>query len=111
MKKTPDPIWHVYIIRNESLEKFNVFQSVSFLEGLKKCFKKYKNDIEKLKQKIESCAIYSFWSKYEYEILISSEKSEDKKSKIDVYNQLLLNWDAFVEYTLKHKAFFLRRNT
>ena len=113
MKKTPDPIWYVYIIRDRCLQKFNVFQSYSFLEGLKSSFKKYKNDIEKLKQEIERCAKYSFWSKYEYEISISPLYYDNEKdsSKVDVYSQLSLNWNVFVEYVLKHKAFFLRRTT
>ena len=39
-----------------------------------------------------------FWSKCEWEIVIKAWASGEAKEKIDVYNQVLNNWDAFKEY-------------
>ena len=116
--KCPDPEWYVYCesFNNKTIEKYNVFQSYNFSEGCKKSFKQYSKDkdLEKLKNEIESWARYSFWSKSEYEVIVTSwppkpENWNFKDIKIDIYDQLTLNWDSFLQYTLDHKAFFLRR--
>ena len=114
--KCPDPEWYVYCenFNGKTIEKFNVFHSYNFLNGCKKAFKKYSKDIEKLKEEIRTWAMYSFWSKSEYEVIITAwppmpEEWNFKDIKIDIYDQLMLNWDSFVQYTLDHKAFFLRR--
>lgn len=113
--KCPDPEWYVYCENSnaKTIEKFNVFHSYRFMDCCKKAFKKYSKDIDKLKKEIESSALYSFWSKCEYEIVLTSWISSNKDFKdvrIDVYEQLMLNWNAFIQYTLDHKAFFLRRD-
>ena len=83
------------------------------VEQLKKEFRRYAKhkDIEKLKAEIKSWAMYCFWSKCEYEIILTSfpERKDFKQKKVDVYQQLMLNWDSFVEYVLENKAYFLRR--
>ena len=112
--RCPDPEWYVYVddFNKKEIEKFNVFQSLNFLEGCKRTFKKYK-DIDIIEKEIKSWAMYSFWSKCEYEIvltsLFNSERHKFKDEKIDVYDQLLMNWDSFFRYVVEHKAYFLRR--
>jgi len=117
--KCPDPEWYVYCenFNAKTIDKFNVFHSYNFLEGCKKAFKQYSKDkdLEKLKKEINGWAMYSFWSKSEYEVIITgwpsmSEKWKFKDIKIDVYDQLKLNWDSFIQYTIDHKAFFLRKD-
>ncbi|MBP5423889.1 MAG: hypothetical protein J6Y78_15755 [Paludibacteraceae bacterium] len=116
MKKCPDPEWYVYVENSNQkcIEKFNVFRSFNFLNGCKKTFKKFK-EVEDIEKEIKSWAMYSFWSKCEYEIVLNSlfdsEKHKFKEEKIDVYDQLMLNWDSFFKYVLEHKAYFLRRNS
>lgn len=115
MKKTPDPEWYVYVsdFNKREIKTFNVFHSYNFLRGCKECFKKYKlpQQRDELVNEIRSCASYSFWSKCEYETVITDIFGRDgfQDKKIDVYQQLMLNWEPFIEYTIKHKAYFLRR--
>ena len=113
--KTEYPEWYVYIedVNAKEIKKYNVFRSYNFLEGCKKAFKKYNKpeQIEDLEKEVRSWAMYSFWSKCEYEIILSSwpEREDFNEEKIDVYDQLCLNWNSFFKYTYEHKAFFLRR--
>ena len=117
-KKCADPEWYVYVDNSNkrTIEKFNVFHSHNFLDGCKQAFKKYRKpeELNKLKDEIKSLAMYSFWSKCEYEIIITSwppanPKLNFKDIKVDVYDQLMLNWDSFITYTIGHRAYFLRK--
>ena len=111
--RTPDPEWYVYVedYNAKTIKKFNVFHSVNFLKGCKETFKKFK-DVELIEKEIKNWAKYSFWSKYEYEIVLSAfpYAVNFKNVKIDVYDQLEMNWDSFFRYVMDHKAFFLRRD-
>ena len=113
MNRTPDPEWNVYIdnVNSKQIQIFNVFHSMNFLKGCKNEFKRYQKhkDIELLEKEIKSWAMYAFWSKCEYEIVLSPWVSKSAPRKIDVYDQLMLNWDSFFKYTFEHKAYFLRR--
>lgn len=114
MKKCPDPEWYVYIasINENCIKKFNVFHSHNFSNGCKIAFKKYKNT-EDIEKEIKNWAMYSFWSKCEYEIVLNHFPGTNKfkEKKIDVYDQLLMNWDSFFKYVLEHKAYFLRKES
>ena len=54
--------------------------------------------------------MYYFWSKCEYEIIITCWPKWDKfkEEKIDVYSQLNLNWDKFVNYIWENKKEILK---
>ena len=110
MTKCPDPEWYVYIqdINAKEIGKYNVFHSRNFLEGCRKTFKKYK-DIKTIEKEIRSWARYSFWAKCEYEIVISGFVSKGNERKIDVYDQLTMNWSSFFRYVCEHKAYFRRK--
>ena len=113
MRKTPDPVWNVYIedVNTHQIKTFNVFHSYTFNTQCKKVFRKYSKpeQIKILEEQIRGWAQYCFWCKCEYEILISGWIHEKTQKKIDVYDQLMLNWDSFFQYVYDHKAYFLRR--
>lgn len=48
--------------------------------------------------------MYYFWSKCEWEIILSDFPPSDrfKKKKVDVYEQVMLNWDKFINYLWKY---------
>ena len=49
--------------------------------------------------------MYYFWSKYEWEVLISPwvGGNDDEERKVDVAWQIMNNWDVFVDYTWNHR--------
>ena len=154
--------WNVYKedVNSKEIEIYNVFNHGGFIEGLNKMFKDIKkeqsnylkvNNLQGLLTSREAkkyskhmeefedgclrkvCAYY-FWSKSEYEIVLTSwppymdvevidklkqevDEHDSKLSwkqqrinvplevsmKIDIYEQLLLNWNAFKNYVFEHE--------
>ena len=48
--------------------------------------------------------MYYFWARCEYEVVISGwpPAHGDVDRKVDIYEQLMLNWYAFVDYVWEH---------
>ena len=103
--------WNVYIgnINKRMITTFNVFEHYSFYKDLKKEIKIYGN-IEEFADRLRRIVMYYFWSKCEYEIILTCWPSWDKfkEEKIDVYSQLDLNWDKFVNYIWDNKKEILK---
>ena len=87
---------------------FNIFRHGAFREDCRKNAKKYKDDREKFLEEVRRDLQYYFWSKCEYEIvlttLIESPHRPFKEAKIDVYDQVMMNWDIFADYIWAHRA-------
>ena len=101
-------VWNVYYynLNKRKIEIHNVFNHWRFIENSAKHIKKFKEDKEGLKEQIHKELMYYYWSKYEWEIIVTPYTSRPKKEeeiKIDVYEQVMLNWDQFFEYFWEHK--------
>lgn len=49
-----------------------------------------------LEQRLDRSCLYYFWSKCEYEVIVSAWPSrEHSERKIDIYSQLCANWEIF----------------
>jgi len=103
-------VWNVFYhnFNTDRIEAYNVFQHHSFQTAVTAHSKKIK-DREAFSEAVRREAQYYFWSKCEWEILISPWISRDQHNvrKIDVYEQLRLNWEPFIDYlwrTLKEEA-------
>jgi hypothetical protein len=127
--------WNVYIenINSNEIKVFNIFDHCSFREDVEKYFKKYKNK-EEFAEHLKRSLTYYFWSKCEWEVVITgwiphitmeeldrlnSEREKTLKEynrepyrlyvnpelgiKIDVYNQVMNNWDIFLDYCWNSK--------
>ena len=105
-----EPVWNVFVedFNGKEIKIFNVFHSHRFIDGCKKAVKQYKKDkdIVKFEDEIRSWAIYSFAYKCEYEVLITGWIKQDAQKKIDVYEQLKLNWDSFFKYIVDNISDF-----
>lgn len=88
-----DPNAHKMTIRNV----FNL--STKFQRELDRV-KEYLWDEELFSRELNAACAYCFWAKCEHEIQLSPWPSGEEKEfvKIDVYHQLKLNWDKFVDY-------------
>ena len=130
--------WNVYRydINSQKIYQYNVFNHGRFLEEVKDIKTKDKDEFS---EKLRIIAMYYFCSKAEHEIVITSfppyiNKDEvsriiriasendvyrynrytmhvnlDRGEKIDIYNQLQMNWEHFVDYVWNSKG--KRRNT
>lgn len=114
---------------DKCIEIWNVFKHHSFTLFVEKALKLYKTnkiDYQEFDKRIKTEAQYYFWSKSEHEVVITSwppyvDKVELQRlaseiakeptkyhynieptvaEKVDIYDQLNLNWDAFVNYII-----------
>ena len=55
---------------------------------------------EQFEKELDRKLLYSFWSKCEYEttIYMASWVGRSEPIKIDIYSQVKLNWNRFVDY-------------
>lgn len=115
--------WNVYRydINKREIEVYNVFEHYSFNLEVEKLLNK-KISYGEFYEELKSLAMYYFWSKSEYEVVITefppyidkeeidrlvAEKDEhsyrtyvhlEVSTKIDIYGQLNLNWEQFALY-------------
>ena len=94
--------WNVIIgdFNHKDIETYNIFDHDYFKEYCDKAWKKYKYDFDAFSKEVKRNLMYYFWSKCEWEVIVShwppSERFNDKK--IDVYEQVMMNWDVFIVY-------------
>lgn len=100
--------WYVYYhdVNAQEIKTLNIFKHGSFQEDVENYLKQYK-DKEEFAKKLKSSLQYYFWSRAEYEIIISPwcGGRDTKGLKIDVYNQVINNWDIFVDYVFNNKKY------
>lgn len=127
--------WNVYIenVNNKKIVKFNIFNHYVFNREIEDVLKKNTSK-EAAEKQIKSLLMYYYWSKSEWEIIITSwpphtsqegllkmnKESEmfqrnygkppvsvgtqlEVAEKIDVYNQVMLNWDVFFNYVWSNR--------
>lgn len=97
--------WFVWYYDNneKKIDKFNVFRSVRFTDSLSKTLKRRLN-IEEFREELRKDLMYAFWSKFEYETTISSfPQDKDVVRKVDIYEQVMMNFDAFAYYVWCNK--------
>lgn len=94
--------WNVFCenFNRKSIEVYNVFNHYGFLKDCIEIAQKLSDDEENFKDQIKRSLMYFFWSKCEWEIILSdwppSKKFNDKK--VSVYDQIMLNWGIFIDY-------------
>lgn len=92
--------WNVfrYDINKKEICVWNIFEHYNFAEEvaahLKKCDTK-----EAFEKELRSSLMYYFWSKAEYEVIVSDWPHTDSSEvKVDIYQQVMNNWDIFLDY-------------
>lgn len=90
----------------KEIEVYNIFRHGSFYADVKKIAKKYKEDREQFEEEIRRSLMYYFWSKCEWEIILSGWPAHEdfREEKIDVYDQVRLNWDIFISYLWENRS-------
>ena len=100
------PQWMVlYHNRNaKKIEPHNVLHHGGIREDIVKATKKCKTK-EEFAKELRSNLLYYYWSKCEWEVLISPWISHhnDRDIKVDVYWQVMNNWDKFLDYVWENR--------
>lgn len=107
--------WNVYIgnFNSRNIETFNIFRHTAFVEGCQKIVKKYRKtakndgvfDRDAFSEEIRHEMMYYFWTKCEWEVIIDHWPPHEtfKCEKVDVYDQVRLNWDIFIDYVWNNR--------
>lgn len=90
--------WNVYIynINSKKMERYNIFNHGGFVKELATIFKEIPK--EERPSKVKNCLQYFFWCKAEWEIIIKPWIGEEIEEKIDVYDQIYMNFYRFMSY-------------
>lgn len=100
-------VWNVYIddINKNKIKIHNIFSHYRFVDYCVKDLEKCKDDKDLFREKVKSNLMYCYWSKCEWEIAISPliPCKNNYESKIDVYDQVMLNFDIFFEYIWENR--------
>ena len=98
-------IWNVYVedFNKKQIDAYNIFNHYSFNEDVKKAYKRHKDDFHAFSQAVKNSLMYYFWSKCEWEVILSDWPPSDNFSaaKVSVYDQVMMNWDVFIQYVWK----------
>ena len=91
--------WNVWCneINTNKIKTFNVFNHYCFKKAIINIFNK-RLHIDEFEKMIDKEVMYFFWCRAEYEVMISGLFERGAETKIDIYTQLKLNWDRFIDY-------------
>ena len=100
MSKVSGLCWNVcyYSYNAKDFKIFNIFEHRSFAECVSKIMTSPWESKRFFGDAVRKELMYYFWSKSEYEIILESWPVGDNHKKIDIYDQVMLNWDRFVDY-------------
>lgn len=127
--------WNVFYhdLNGNGIKTYNVFYHSGFKNDVEKYLKEY-DEKEVFEEKVKRSLMYYFWSKAEWEVIVTSWppyidmkeldriNNERKKTveeynrepyrlyvnldmgeKIDVYSQVMNNWQIFIDYIWSYK--------
>ena len=99
--------WNVYVgnFNAKKIETHNVFRHTRFTEDCRAAAKKFKDDKAAFAEEVRHSLMYYYWSKCEWEVIISHWPPANgfDDSKVDVYSQVMLNWDRFIDYLWENR--------
>lgn len=105
--------WYAYYHEwnGNKIKPFNIFNHGSFLADCKKNARKNAKDKHLFCERLKRDLMYYYWSKCEWEVVIIPwiSRPETCEVKIDVYDQVMLNWEQFCNYVWDHGAELRRR--
>lgn len=94
------------IIYDPNHKKFVPYNVIPYFvqayEELKeKKYKKLPETFEEFKSFVKDEGMYQFWSRCEYEIILVDWPGQKVEKKIDVWNQIEMNWDLVTKLVME----------
>lgn len=104
-KKRNDMEWNVYYhdFNAKKIIHLNIFRHGSFLTEVCNLLDSDNLTKEEFAKQLERILLCYYWSKCEYEIVISPWVGKADDIKVDIYAQVMTNWDRFVDYVWSFK--------
>ena len=99
--------WNVYVedFNRREIKVYNIFKHDNFL---KDCRKLAKTCMDKttFAENIRKNLLYYYWSKCEWEIILSDWPTSNKfkNEKVSVFDQIMINWDRFIDYLWENRS-------
>lgn len=94
-------VWNVfyYNMSSKKVVHFNIFKHSRFNRAVQELLKDFDTK-EEFAKELQSELMYTFRCKSEYEVIISpfAIGQSDSNVKVDIYTQVMLNWEIFVDY-------------
>lgn len=93
--------WNVWLhsVNAHKIMPWNIFHSGKFIKCLMQICEKYKKDPElDLAEEVRKALMYCFWAKSEYEVVIKQWVGAPVEIKVDIYQQVMLNYSIFFAY-------------
>lgn len=117
-KEIADLEWYVYrySINKKAIKPFNIFNHYGLSTYMEKWRRKYKTK-EEFMEKVKSELLYYFWAKAEHELVIELIENgrvflipwfgcrNPEEVKIEVINELEINWHDFAEEYINRQIF------
>jgi len=111
--ETKKLVWNVfhYSHKTHKIEPINLFDYnwVFLRDGLLYAKKHYKDDFNKFAEHIRLSLQHEYWSRCEYETIITGIFDDSGGYKMDVYTQVMLNWDRFIDYVWNNKKLITKK--
>lgn len=89
------------IIYDTNRKEFIPYDIIPYLEECYYEMKDRPSTLEEFKIFIKRYSTYQWWSRCEYEIILSDWPNKSQEKKIDVHSQVLLNLDTIAEILMK----------
>ena len=92
--------WNTIVYDNGKIKYFNIFRNTLFREAIEEIFRTPEQSREDIEEQVKRKAQWQFWSRCEYEIILSEwpPSPKDNNYKLDVFEQLEANWERFIDY-------------
>lgn len=97
--------WNVFVhgMSSGKIEKYNIFDHRGFSAEVKKAFSEFETR-DAFEKELQLILMYYFWAKVEWETVICQFVGQEDARKIDVYKQVMLNWEPFADYVWNSKG-------
>ena len=109
-----DMHWFVYVddFNGKRIVEYDIFKHGGFAEDVMKAYKKHRTDFDAFAEKVRGSLFYYYRSKCEWEVIVGAWVARDRtpERKVDVYQQVMLNWDVFIRYVWEQAHARKRRN-